>query len=141
MIVSRDTSGASYRPLAVPFQVYRDQVSCDLKRSLESHASGDALDDGVTTSFLPPLDAEPKPRAHLDPPLRFEPSLEPVSAGDTELLLHWRITHRGPEQNAQECGRENRDGDFTEIHWFNAPLIPYTKTPRRSLGGGVPVSL
>ena len=38
MIVSRDTSGGSYRPLAVPFQVYRDQVSRDLKRSLESHA-------------------------------------------------------------------------------------------------------
>ena len=57
MIVSRDTSGGSYRPLAVPFQVCRDQVSRDLKRSLESHASGDALDDGVTTSFLPPLDA------------------------------------------------------------------------------------
>ena len=62
---------------------------------------------------------------HVDPPLWFEPALEPVSAGDTELLFHWRITHRGPEQNAQECGRENHDGDFTEIHWSNAPLIPY----------------
>ena len=30
----------------------------------------------------------------------FEPMLERVSAGHTELLLHWRRTHRGPEQKA-----------------------------------------
>ena len=73
--------------------------------------------------------------------LWFEPMLERVSAGHTELFLRWRRPERCPEQNAQECGRENHDGDFTEIHWSNAPLIPYTKTPADCSAGSFSFSI
>jgi hypothetical protein len=45
----------------------------------------------------------PDARAAISLPVEvfwFEPMLERVSAGHTELLLHWRRTHRGPEQKA-----------------------------------------
>jgi len=53
--------------------------------------------------------------------LWFEPMLERVSAGHTELFLRWRRTYRGPEQKAEEYGRDNRDRDFAETHWFKRP--------------------
>ena len=58
-----------------------------------------------------------------DGALWFEASLEQVFAGHAELLLRWRGPHRGPEQDAQEYGSENRDRDFAEIHRSRPPAV------------------
>ena len=45
-------------------------------------------------------------------------------AGQTELLLRWSRHHRGPEQNTQEFGQDNRGGDSVKCIGSTLPGKP-----------------